>query len=219
MGTLSIQSLKTHFIPPKDPKIQTKALLVLVHGRTGNIKVLQWYAKRFDIPELAYLAVEAPFQEQREDQDEAGFSWYLKDRSGIDESRQKLRSMTDEFLSQGLLMGNIFWLGFSQGAAMILDLALRGSHKMGGFLCISGFCVQHESYPTAFNSVAKSQRILITHGSRDEIITLAQAEKSYEPLKDAGIPFGFRVYNKPHSFHLRDEVPFLEATLKDWIRR
>ncbi|MDB5038439.1 MAG: hypothetical protein JWQ35_1967 [Bacteriovoracaceae bacterium] len=101
---------------------------------------------------------------------------------------------------------------------MSLDLALRAQLQLGGFICVAGFCVQSEAYPKAFGPFAKKQKILITHGTRDETILLEDAEKSYDVLRKEGVPFELKVYDKPHSFQLKEEVPFLEETLKSWIR-
>jgi predicted esterase len=215
---LAVSPFKSHFIPAKAPGTAVK-VLILVHGRTGNLRVLEWYSKRFDIPELSFLSVEAPYPDQRPDQTEPGFSWYLAERKGLDESRQGLLKMLEELQAQGVSARNVFWLGFSQGAAMSLDMALRSPYQMGGFFCISGFCVESATYPKALGPFAKQQRVLITHGSRDEIISLEDAKKTYEFLEREKIPHSFKVFNKAHSFHLRDEVPLLESTLRSWIHQ
>jgi phospholipase/carboxylesterase len=213
---LSITPFKFEFIEAREAR-PSKKLLILVHGRTGNLKLLQWYSKRFDIADLSYLAIQAPYPDQRPDQKEPGFSWYLKDRTGIDEVRVGLAKMIEEIKSQGFYAKNIFWMGFSQGAAMSLDVALRSSEIFGGFICVSGLCIQMETYPLAFGPTAKQQRILITHGRRDEIVPLETAEENYRVLREEHIPFEWKIFDKPHSFHLREEVPMIEARLKSWI--
>ena len=196
-------------------------LLVLVHGRTGNLKLLEWISKRFKIPGLSYLSIQAPYADRRDEKqpEGEGFSWYLPGRKGIEDSRKVILESVEELKGQGWGSRKIFWLGFSQGAAMSLDLALRGPDVYGGVLAVSGFCVQSEEYPAAFGPHAKDQSLLITHGTRDEILTLEKAESSYEPLRRYGIPFEFEIYDKPHSFHLTAEIPFLEARLKAWVGR
>lgn len=208
------------FIPAKEGG--AKNILILVHGRGGNLKLLEFYSKRFNLPNLHYLAIQAPFVEQREDQvakNESGWSWYINPgRKGLEESRSKLSAMIEEIHQQGIPYNKIFWLGFSQGAAMGLDTFLRSPHILGGALCISGLIVKATDYPQAFSPMAARQRLLITHGARDEIISLEEAEKTYQVLRESNIPFEFKIYDKPHSFHLQEEVPYLEAKLQDWIK-
>lgn len=209
------EALKAHFIPSKDGS--NKNVLVLVHGRTGNIRVLEWFSKRLAIDSLSFITVQAPFSDKRTDQTDEGFSWYLKNRSGIDQSRELLRSFIDSIKERGFASEQIYWLGFSQGCAMILDIALRSKEKFGGFVGVSGLCVQAEAYPQALSQVALQQRIWISHGNRDEIVTLEEAESTYDVLRRAGVPFDFKVYDKPHSFKLNEEIPDIESLLKSWM--
>lgn len=211
--------LKSHFTPSRSG--EARDVLLLVHGRGGNIKLLQFFAKRFDLPSLNYLALEAPYPEQREDQvakGESGWSWYLMPgHKGLDESREKLFGVLREINSAGFNYNRIYWLGFSQGGAMGLEIFLQFPEVLGGALCISGLCVKSERYPKAFSPVASKQRILITHGERDEIISKEKAEATYKPLFEANLTVEYRIYDKPHSFHLNEEIPFLEQKLKSWM--
>ncbi|MBN8553949.1 MAG: dienelactone hydrolase family protein [Deltaproteobacteria bacterium] len=208
-------ALEYKYIPPNSG--DCKYLLILVHGRTGNLRLLEWYSKRFKIDELGFICVQAPYPDRRLDQADEGFSWYLEKYQGLDESRQKILKMVEELKSQGMSAENTFWLGFSQGSVMILDLALRGPYKFGGFLCISGFCISIQDYPKAFGPFAKKQNILISHGTRDEIISYKKTKAVYDQLAALGVNFDFRTYDKPHSFHMQKEIPELETQLKEWI--
>ena len=217
---LKISQFEFKFIPAQE-KAQNglNPLLLLVHGRTGNLRLLEWYSKRFKIPTLSYMCIQAPYQDKRPDQDEISWSWYLDKYSGLEKSRADLIAMTNELISQGLASSQIYWLGFSQGAAMGLDLALRGPHRLGGVLAISGFCFKTDEYPAAFGPAAFKQRLLITHGTRDEVISFEKAQGTYDKLKALGVPYELKIYDKPHSFHLQKEVPFLEETLSGWVAR
>lgn len=214
MKNQSFSALKTHLIS-KTSNIEN--LLILVHGRTGNIRLLEWYSKRLQIPDLSYLLIEAPFEDRREGQTEPGFSWYLKGFEGLEDSRTRLTRLLEEIEAVGVDSKNIYWLGFSQGAVMGLDFALRSSFRLGGFVCVSGICIQTDDYPKAFGPHAKNQRLLITHGTRDEIIAEVDARRSYEELRALGIPYEYLVFDKPHSFHLKQEVPLIEERLKSWM--
>src|SRR5665213_3207859 len=161
---IKITPFKFKFIMASQPSPESP-LLILVHGRTGNLKLLEWYAKRFEIPELSYLLIEAPYADQRPDQKDPGFSWYLEtpeELRGIEESRLGFLKMIDELNAQKFSPKNIYFLGFSQGSAMSLDLALRAAFQMGGFICVSGFCIETSAYPKAFGPFAHQQKILIT---------------------------------------------------------
>ena len=241
---LQFQDLRFREVPAR--ALPAKGLLVLVHGRTGNLRVLEFFAKRTGLDTMAKLLIEAPYADKRDDQralrnDQAderhdqrneAYSWYLRstDREAspetglrpiidgqLQDSRRRLSALVDALLDAGWASTQIYWLGFSQGSAMILDLALRDSRRFGGFVCVSGFCLVESRDSTLFSPTAWDQKILITHGSRDEIVTLADAERSYDFLRSLKIPFTWKVFDKPHSFKLKDELPLIESQLLAWM--
>lgn len=193
-------------------------VLVLVHGRTGNLRVLDFITKRFHIVDLNFLIIQAPFEDRRPDQKEDGFSWYLKGYQGLEQSREKLFQLIEQLHRFGFPYRGIYWLGFSQGGVMGLDLFLRFPHVLGGLQAISGILVQTDRLMAEKSSVASEQRILVTHGDRDEIISLENAQKSYEALDRVAVPYEFKVFDKPHSFQMNKELPFLESKLIEWMR-
>ena len=192
-------------------------VLILVHGRTGNLRVLDFMTKRFQIVDLNFLIIEAPFEDRRPDQKDQGFSWYLKGFRGMEDSRNKLLRLLEELHEFGFPYRGIYWLGFSQGGVMGFDVFLRCSQQLGGLLAISTILAPAETVIAEKSKLAEHQRILITHGDRDEIISLEAAQSSYEFLKAAGIPYEFRLFDKPHSFQMNKELPFLESKLIEWM--
>lgn len=228
---MKVSAFKHRFIPGKGASADSP-LLILVHGRTGNLEIMRWFAKRFEIPNLNYLLIQAPVEEQKDgpaqlvgNPEEPGYSWYLYEDDGegrakffkLDDSRVMIRQMIEELLDQGLVSERIFWMGFSQGAAVGLDYFLRGPRKMGGFIGISGFCIEHWDYPGAFGPFAKQQRLFITHGTRDEILPWERFSKTYEHIQRLGVEFEFHEFSKPHSFELRKEIPLIRDRLTTWV--
>lgn len=195
-----------------------RSLLILVHGRGGRLKLMEWFSKRIRIAGLDYLLLEAPIPEDVKEMKEPGFSWYLMPRhEGISETREKISKSLKEIIASGYPSEKVFWLGFSQGGVMGLDTGLRGDFSLGGIICISGFSILNNEYPEAFGPMAMKQKFLATHGRRDEIVPFDKALKTYEELQRFGINLEFEEFNKPHSFDLKNEIPFLKEKLESWI--
>ena len=223
--TLEVSQLRHAYIPSKTG--DTKNLLILAHGRLGNLRILEWFAKKLELSDLSYLLIEAPFNDQLAEEDtpekfgikinQAMYSWYLDENKGLEESRKKINEMIEQIHSDFVPYQNIYWLGFSQGGIMGLDLFLRSKNKLGGLISVSASCVDVDSYPEAFGGFAKEQRVLITHGNRDENIPLEVAEEAYQKLHDLGVIFELQVYDKPHSFHLNKEIPYIKEKLESWM--
>lgn len=181
---------------------------------------MNWVAKRFKIPGLDFLSLQAPFPESVPAMKAPGFSWYLREAEnfeGLEESRTKLSGLIHELQGQGYRSERIFWLGFSQGGVMGIDLGLRCDQVLGGIICVSGFCLRPEDYPENLGEAALKQRIIATHGNRDEIVAMDKAEKTYQELKKLGVSLEFHSFSKPHSFELKREIPFLIESLESWI--
>lgn len=201
-------------IPAQDADFK-KCLLLLVHGRGGQLKLMNWFTKRFKLPGVDYLQIEAPFAEDLEAMKEPGFSWYLGSKlEGIEESRKKLAEVIKTATEKDYKAERIFWLGFSQGGVMGIDTFLRSRFKLGGVVCVSGFAFCIDDYPEAFGPYALEQSILCTHGERDEIVEIDKAVRSYENLKALGVNLELWRFNKPHSFELKREIPQLEEYLQ-----
>lgn len=198
----------------------SKNLLILVHGRGGRAELMRWMSKRLSLEETDFVLLQAPHPEFVPEMKTPGFSWfYWPDGKKIDESRSAIRNFLSELFEAGYRPENCFWLGFSQGGVMGIDTALRAPFVLGGVICVSGFAWQVEEYPKAFSPLARQQRIICTHGKRDEIVPFDRAKRSYDDLIQKGVSIEFREYSKPHSFELKTEIPELEKSLRNWIAK
>ncbi len=207
--------LIAEFIPAQ--KGSGQSILILAHGRGGRWPLMQWFAKRAaGIAGLDFLCVQAPHEDFVPAMKVPGFSWYIGGNfEGLHQSREKLSRLISE-LAKTYASEKIFWLGFSQGGAMGVDLALRASLILGGVICVSGFCLSAEDYPTDFGRAALQQKILATHGTRDEIVDYQKAKESFEKIQKLGVRIDFQSYSKSHSFDLKSEIPFLLERIKSW---
>jgi len=191
----------------------------LAHGRGGKWSLMEWIAKRFEIENLDYLLIQAPFEEDVPEMKSPGYSWYLMpEYQGLSETRKALADLVNE-LSKTYSFNKIFWLGFSQGGVMGIDTCLRSASVLGGVICVSGFVLKIEEYPENLSPTFKDQRILMTHGERDPIVSFDRVKKNVESLRSFGVQVNFREYNKPHSFDLKAEVPELQDQLRSWMGR
>lgn len=216
------QGLQTRFFaaPHGSAASTARSVLLCVHGRGGKKELMEWIPKRFEIEGLDFLSVQAPFPEDVKEMKSPGFSWYLREGEsykGLEESRQLLQTLVKDLKAYAYASHRIFWIGFSQGGVMGLDLFLRSNEVLGGVMNISGFCIEPETYPAALGSAIQDQKIICTHGKRDEIVSFDRVKLQYEALQNQSVPLEFREFSKPHSFELRNEIPFLIERLKSWI--
>lgn len=117
-----------------DPR-QARAAMIMIHGRNAapaNILDLVPVLKR---PEFVYVAPAA-----------SGGTWYpnsfLAPRSrnepGISSGLFVIESLVTELIAQGFSPERIMLLGFSQGACLSSEFAIRHPRRYGGVMVLSG---------------------------------------------------------------------------------
>jgi predicted esterase len=111
------------------------AAMILVHGRNAAPKNILDLLPRIDRPQLAAIAPAA-----------AGGAWYPysfmsprdQNEPGITSGLFVLESLVAGLESSGFLSHRIVLLGFSQGACLTAEFALRHPRKYGGVMVLSG---------------------------------------------------------------------------------
>jgi phospholipase/carboxylesterase len=82
--------------------------------------------------------------------------------------------------------------GFSQGAAMALEVGLRNQARIAGVLLMSGYLLESDERPAPVCEEALP--IGVFHGSDDEVVPIGAAEVTLESLKGAGYAPTFKGY-------------------------
>jgi phospholipase/carboxylesterase len=112
-----------------------KAVMIMVHGRGADAQDILSLSDEFTSDGIFYIAPQA-----------SGGSWYPNSfLSPIDSNEPYLSSalnllgkLVDETINKGISADKIFLLGFSQGACLSLEFAVRNPKKFGGIFALSG---------------------------------------------------------------------------------
>jgi len=161
--------------------------LVLLHGWGADADDLFELGNLLVGPQLSVVALRAPLPHPAG----LGRQWYDLQQPGWpqlpaarDDLRRRLLALAaDVPLSRTVL------LGFSQGAAMALDVT-TGSHDLAlaGVIGCSGY--PHPDWkPLAISPSAVGQgplRVLLTHGQQDAVVPYAASEDVRQRLRDSG---------------------------------
>jgi len=205
---LEIRGLESLFLPAKKPG--PSRLLFVMHGLGDSLEGFRFLPKMLDIPGLSYLLVNAP------EPYFTGFSWfdiYGAREEGIIRSRNTLFEVMDEIRQAGWEFGHVGVFGFSQGCLMAIDLACRYPETFGAVVGVSGFVGFLEEYPEKFSPAARTQKILMTHGTADPMLALDDTKKQANALRGMGLKLDFKVYEKEHTIDPRQEVEDIRAFL------
>jgi len=169
--------LKTKLIPAAEKG--SHRLLVVLHGLGDSMDGWSWLPDELRLPWLNYLLVNAP------DDYHGGYSWYdLPGDSGpgIRRSRELLFQLLDAQRAAGFASEQTAVLGFSQGCLMTFDTGFRYPHPLAALVGISGYIWQPEKLLAELSPVAKQQKALFTHGTRDPLIPIAPVRGGTTPV-------------------------------------
>jgi len=108
---------------------------IMVHGRNAAPANILDLARRFDRPDITYLAPAA-----------AGRTWYPysfmaeidSNEPGISSGLAVLDSLVQRVEAAGIKRSSIVLAGFSQGACLLCEFAIRHASRFGGILAFSG---------------------------------------------------------------------------------
>ena len=76
----------------------------------------------------------------------------------------------------GYSPSKIFLIGFSQGACLAIDFALRLQFSIGGIVAIAGFIKFKERFLSEASNESDDTPILLMHGNQDDIIPIKAGE-------------------------------------------
>jgi phospholipase/carboxylesterase len=189
----------------------SKRLWVMLHGLGDSVEGYRWMPDTFRLPWMNYLLVNAP------DEYYGGFSWFEFDdngtpdimRPGVERSRALLFQLLDAQRAAGYPTEETVLGGFSQGCLMSLDVAARYPHRLAGVVGISGYVCEPERLVRELSPVAKQQRLLVTHGTYDPLLPLAETRAQIELLQRVGLNIQWQEFRKEHTIAGQAEIDLI----------
>lgn len=138
-----------------------------------------------------------------------GWMWYDfgVGYRGLSESRQLLSDWLHSLAATtGIPLSRTVLAGFSQGAAMTLDVGL--SLPVAGLVALSGYL-----HPQAASSAQSFPPVLIVHGRRDQVVPLSAAQEARDVLIAAGASVQY------HELEMGHEIqPAALALIRDFVQ-
>ncbi len=189
----------------------SKALMIVLHGLGDSSAGYHWLPEALDLPWMNYLLANAP------DSYYGGYSWYdftSDEAAGVERSRKLLLDLLGQVQKQGFPLGQTTLFGFSQGCLMTVDVGFRVSDLLAGLVGISGYVHRPDQLLQELSPVARSQRMLFTHGTADPLIPYAKVKEDVKRLVAAGLNIEWREYNKAHTIEGEAEL----GAIRDFVR-
>lgn len=201
--------LQYELIPAQEKN--SRRLMVMLHGLGDSLEGFRWLPQALDLPWLNYLLVNAP------DDYYGGFSWFdfAGDISpGVARSRELLVELLNEQRGKGFPTEQTTLGGFSQGCLMSIEVGLRCPYRFAGLVGISGYVCNPDQLLSELSPVAKSQRLLLTHGYMDPLIPFAGVRAQVKLLQSAGLQIEWHEFVKAHNIAGEAELKVVKEFVK-----
>ena len=103
---------------------------------------------------------------------------------GLVEARAQVSALVDEVSDK--MPGPLVLGGFSQGAMLACDVALRSPRPLAGLVLMSGTVLAVDEW-RALAPSRKGLPVLLSHGERDPLLAFAAAQRLRKLLDEAGL--------------------------------
>ena len=180
----------------KAARVESRDLLIALHGLGDSMEGYRFLPDVLRIASLNVLLVNAP------DAYYGGFSWYdfaAAAGPGVERSYRLLEMLLKDCERDGFFPDRTILFGFSQGCLMSIETGLRYNKRLAGIIGVSGYVHEPERLLKMASPVAKEQRLLVTHGTRDTLIPIKPVREQIEQLRRAGIQIEYHEFPKDHT--------------------
>jgi phospholipase/carboxylesterase len=192
-------------------------LLVLLHGIGADEHDLLPLAEGLD-PRLHVVSLRAPHEAEP-----MGHAWYAidwstspptSDLAQAEASRERLAAFLPELQSRaGAVASRTFLLGFSQGAAMSLALALTRPDLVRGVILHSGRVLPGLAARVAESEALARLEALVLHGVDDDVLPISRGREIRDLLAPRlGTRLTYREHDAGH-FVTRESL----ADVAGWL--
>jgi predicted esterase len=163
-------------------------VLIFLHGFQGSGSDVEWFAEdvlgRASGANLTLVLPDGPYSYS------LGRAWWVTNNPAERaDSQARVLKLIDKLVSRGVSLDRIYVGGFSQGAAMALDVA-QASPGLGGAVFLSGCNYQTGPLP--------EMRVFVGHGRADSICSFSGGASLVSVLEEQGRAVTFFPYKANH---------------------
>ncbi|MBE8592230.1 alpha/beta fold hydrolase [Pseudomonas sp. MAFF 301449] len=197
---------------------RNQPLVIFLHGFGSDEQDL--FGIKDALPSTwTYLSVRAPMPVQP-----SGFRWFTKtpgngDYDGVTADLQSSAALINDFVAKATdkyhtRPDRVFLVGFSQGAIMSYEVALRDPTLVRGIAALSGSLLPVLKAELKPDERLGGLAIFIGHGTQDQALPYASATRANEVLVGLGLKPEFHGYGGMNHTVSEAEVQDLKAWLE-----
>ena len=201
----------TNFLTAGKPLDEAEKVMVLVHGRGSSARDILSLADHIHDDGFAYVAPQA-----------TNNTWYpysflrplAENEPYLSSALQVLAGWRARLQSDyNFKFPQMYWLGFSQGACLMLEFAARNAVEYGGVFGLSGGLIGPDGSPRTYGGSFSNTPIFLGCSDIDTHVPRARVLESEHVFNDMGASVTTKLYpNFPHSIN-EDELNFVNLLI------
>lgn len=210
--------LPLKYLEQANPGSSNQPLVIFLHGYGSNEQDL--FGIKDELPaQYNYLSVRAPMV-----MEEGSYQWFRKKGDGAyngetDDLKSSSQLLLD-FVAQAVQKyhtqpDKVYLVGFSQGAIMSYEVALRHPEAVGGIAALSGRILPVLRAELKPDEKRQSLAIFIGHGTADKRLPLSDGTEANSQLKSVSLEPEFHAYDGVGHNISAGEIQDLSA----WLQR
>lgn len=182
---------------------EAKKALIMLHGRGGSAEDILSLTSHLDVKDYALRAPQAtnntwypyPFLVSPE-QNEPWLS------SALDVLKETVKDIVDA----GISKENVYFMGFSQGACLMLEFITRNADKYGGAVAFTGGLIGDKIYPENYKGDFLNTPVFIGTSDPDPHIPIERIYATENILKEKNAAVTVKVYRNMGHTISKDEI-------------
>lgn len=185
------------------PVANAEKALIMVHGRGADAHDILSLSSFLNVKDFAIAAPQA-----------TNHQWYpysFLEKPELNEpwlssALDLLQKIVEDFRLKGISSENIYLLGFSQGACLVLEFAARNAMRYGGIVAFTGGLIGDTVYKENYKGDFLNTPILLSTGDHDPHVPLKRVQDTRDIFNAMNADVQTEVYkNKPHTI-LKEEI-------------
>lgn len=178
-------------------------VLIMIHGRGGSAGDILGFAGKLDVADFALQAPQA-----------TNHSWYpysfiaptSQNEPWLSSALALLKEMTDDLIKAGFASKDIYFLGFSQGACLMLEFITRNATEYGGAVAFTGGLIGDAINTANYKGDFAGTRVFIGTSDPDPHVPVERVHASAEILEKMNANVMKKVYkNMGHMINREEE--------------
>lgn len=201
---------------------EAERAMVLIHGRGASPESILGLAD--DLPADLGFTFVAPGASETTTHPR---SWYPHsflapveaNEPGLSSGLAKIEGAVRELEADGIAREDIILLGFSQGACLAVEYAVRHARRWGGVAALTGGLIGERVALPDDAGGFDGTPIFLGCSDRDPHVPQWRVDETEDVLRRMGAQVEKRVYpGMPHTI-IRDELDWVETTMRQLARR